>query len=332
MPARLVRYVARYVIAPVVMLGLVVAMPSDRQPASAQTAEDPTLLRELAQRLLTPAYRPPNTPVPTVQLLPGAPPPGLNVALDFSGARLVGSAVRSGGDPSGGSSIDIIADVDQPAAAVAANFQAQFKAAGWIAPEYGPGPRGFQQSSPTLEKSFCKTDGGFANVVAIAKDTGHTDLRINIHQSAGRGPCGNAGIMPPQKPTFPPGYELMPLLTPPADVPLQTTGGGGGPGQWTSDAVATTGRSSAELAAHFAGQLEAAGWKRTGGATDGLAWSTWTVAGDGGPSSGLLFVLDGPGKDQRVLHVRVISSQTSPFPMGKLPPATTVAPPPMIAP
>jgi hypothetical protein len=302
-----------------------VVVGHDGSPASAQTppSGDAAAMRELAERLLSPPYhRGPDGSAPTIELLPGSLPSPMPVDIPLpDGGHLVGSAVRGIGDVRQG--IEVVADVGQTAARVAEHYRQHFNAAGWTAPYHGPGPRGFQPSAPQLNQAFCKAGVGFANVAAFGRENGTTDLRINyqleVALPGGSGSlptkptmigCGG-DVVQPMPPRFPPGYELLPALFAPDGLAIETTGGGGGPSTWTSEATTKTDMTSVALEAHFAKQLEASGWKRTAGAAGGpLVWSAWSVAGEGGPWHGLLFVLDGPGEQQRVLHVRVMSASS----------------------
>jgi hypothetical protein len=70
-----------------------------------------------------------------------------------------------------------------------------------------------------------------------------------------------------------------------------------------------TAKAVSELEAHFASQLEKAGWKkRDGGATGPLAWSSWALPGKG-EWYGYLFVVEAPGENRRSLWVRIESTR-----------------------
>jgi hypothetical protein len=97
----------------------------------------------------------------------------------------------------------------------------------------------------------------------------------------------------------------MPKLTPPDGV--QVTGGGGsfGGSSSSSEAFAETDKSAGLLEAHYAKQLEAAGWTRQDGKDAGpLAWSLWKVPGKD-DVQGFLYVLEMPGGKVRTLTLRV---------------------------
>jgi hypothetical protein len=102
----------------------------------------------------------------------------------------------------------------------------------------------------------------------------------------------------------PPGSDL-PSLRPPPGVSLNELSSGGGGGSWSSNASIKTALPVADLEAHFAAQLAAAGWKRVKGAAAGpLAYSTWTMPGKW-ERAGFLFVFEAPGEDRRFLTLRV---------------------------
>jgi hypothetical protein len=132
------------------------------------------------------------------------------------------------------------------------------------------------------------------------------------------------------------GNDVLPPLHAPDGVTLQLTGGGGGPNRWTSEANAETDKTVAELEAHFARQLQAAGWTRAAGSRAGpMAWSTWKLPRDG-DWMGLLFALESPGKNRKALYARVEGPAGRPqgggmstYSMGSAP---IMVPPPMVKP
>lgn len=75
-----------------------------------------------------------------------------------------------------------------------------------------------------------------------------------------------------------PGRSPLPGLKPPTGVRVESSGSGGGGRGWSADARAQTEMPPIELEAHFAKQLEGAGWGRlTGSADEFFAWSSWLV-------------------------------------------------------
>jgi hypothetical protein len=95
-----------------------------------------------------------------------------------------------------------------------------------------------------------------------------------------------------------------------------------------SDAVATTDKGANELEAHFARQLEEAGWQQAGAGADGaLAWSLWDVPGEDG-GQGLLLILQSPDGDRVALSLRLYLARPPFGPPGfPLPSSVTMVAP-----
>ena len=308
-------------------------------------ADDAGAVRELAQRLLTPAYPGPDGQVATVALLPGQLPGDLPLALPPPpNGRLVGRAVHQSGARS--VSWDVVFDAPGAASDEQAFYHQQLPGLGWVAAPVNQRPmRGGFQSTTGINSTYCqKATGPWLSVSAVATPTVPTDVRIRVDAST-PGPCANQPGAASQQP---PGAERLPALPAPADVQIQMNGGGGGPNRFNSDATAITAQSASALETYFAQQLAAAGWTRVADDAAGpLAWSIWTVPGDGG-YQGFLYALDAPGQNRKELHVQVesatasfgggASSPTIAMPSGGVVPATTapmapVAPlPPGVAP
>ena len=285
-------------------------------------ADDAGAVRELAQRLLTPASPGPDGQMATVALLPGQLPGDLPLALPPPpNGRLVGSAVHQSGTRS--VSWEVVFDAPGAASDVQAFYHQQLPGLGWAAAPVNPGPtRGGFQPTTGINHLYCqKATGPWLSVSAVATPTVPTDVRVRVDAST-PGPCANQpGGASPQLP----GAERLPALTAPADVQIQMNGGGGGPNRFTSDATALTAQSVSALEAHFAQQLQAAGWTRVAGNTTGpVAWSTWTAPGNGG-YQGFLYALDAPGQNRKELHVQVASASAS-FGGGPYAPTAPMAP------
>jgi len=271
---------------------------------AAPAQQDPSGISELAERLISPVGSGPNGQPMSVRLVPGQIAAGLPPDLPVpSGARVVGSAVRLSGNIvlSG----DVIIDAPQSASQALAVFDQSLPAHGWTAHpgvKGMGGPAGFQPSQTvTSSSAFCKSPiGPYLNIVSTARSGAPTDLRLHFEMQQAS-PCGQphgpaAGLT---------GNDVLPPLHAPDGVTLQLTGGGGGPNRWTSEANAETDKTVAELEAHYATQLKAAGWTRVAGSSSGpMAWSTWTLPRDGN-LTGLLFALEAPGKNHRSLYARV---------------------------
>jgi hypothetical protein len=297
-----------------------------RAGSQEQPSEQPTQLRELAKRLLARPFAAPGESPRTVQLLPGQLPGDLPLDVPLlPGSRIVGSVVHSSDQSerqTGGSDAQalpevapgtesvIVLDTPQAAADVRAFYERELAARGWKAAPHDPfKPSGFQPAQIPFPQVFCQSSvGAWLSVSVLPMTSGLSDVRLSIYANAAGGPCtsfpGQASLLAGS----PPGAELIPPLYGPEGVHLGPTGGGGGPGRWTSDATISTEQGVAELEAYFARQLQAAGWTRLTGRADGpLAWSTWKVPSEG-EWQGLLFVLELPGTDRRELHVQAISA------------------------
>lgn len=322
------------------------------QPALTPAGADAALVRELAERLLSPPvpFAPGGGEAPRAQLLPGALPADLPVQLPQpAGGRLLGSVVRplprpgpAGPVPS--ASIEVVYDVPGAVSDVLAAYERSLMAAGWTAPTAGRGfqPGGFLPSAGQTGITVCRGESGpFLSVTGIGRQGAPVDLRLRL-ETAGPGPCGGPPLPPPPPP---PPMDLLPPLRPPTGVQVQPSGGGGSPFLRSSDALAETTMSVGALEAHYAQQLLAAGWIRRAGQADGpLAWSLWTPPGEG-DRTGLLTVQEGPGSGRRMLHLQVATDPAqagaggwygygtttviAPVPTGPLP--TTVIAPPMPA-
>ena len=107
--------------------------------------------------------------------------------------------------------------------------------------------------------------------------------------------------------TPPDADERVPPLAVPPGVRLYPGSGGGSTHDWSSNALAETELSPAELEAHFARQLEGHGWERLAGHAEGpLAWSLWRLPGEG-DWQGILTVAKWPGRRLRSLSIRIQS-------------------------
>lgn len=135
-------------------------------------------------------------------------------------------------------------------------------------------------------------------------------------------PAGGVGAPPPPPPgatspsAAPPaagaprGSAALPRIPPPPGTVFhdQSQSGSASDGvhRTTLDVIIDTNMPVADIEAHVAGQLTAAGWTREAGRGDGTAAvSTWILPGAAG--QGALFVWDGPGPGQRSVHLQVVT-------------------------
>lgn len=284
----------------------------DRAGAGAPQAApsgDEVKYHELAERLLNFGYNPGGTT--SMTLLPAALPTDPAVTLPkVSGARLIGSAVRTRGTDR---SADIVIDAPGDSQQVATAYEQGFKDQGWSSPSGDLGVSvggGFQASTPPVWKLLCKGDRAILSVSVATRSGQPNDVRINIQPNIGS--LGGSRCAPTSRP--PGSGNHLPALRPPDGAVL--LGGGGGSGgssstiggngsinRQTSEATATTSLSAGELEAAFAKQLVAAGWTRTAGRDDGaLAWSTWASSEAGW--SGTLILSNTTATDRRSLLLR----------------------------
>jgi hypothetical protein len=271
--------------------------------AAQQPGGDAERVRELVARLLgrggfTPDGRPITTEI-LVGELPADPPAPLPVPPN---GRVVGSVVQR----AEGEIIAVTAALDAPgpAEAVAAFYERELSGRGYRPLPSGPSPQGgFQATGQATFRTFCgPSPTGFFGILVTAPPQGPAQVRINVDALA-EGPCSFPGPFGAGM-----GAPSLPALSAPAGVVIRFTGPvifGGPPmlgNRVVSEATAITEMPVAALEAAFAEQL-AAGWMRLAGDADTtLAWSRWRVPDEEG-RVGFLYVLTGPGTNERTLHL-----------------------------
>jgi hypothetical protein len=258
-------------------------------------------IRELAERLLT--HLIPGRDVPTITLLPGRTPddPDLSVPSP-PGARVIGSLIREPGWQMP-RDVEVVLDAPGSEEPLLRFYEEHFEQRGWrVAPQFWHGGGGFTAGPEGEGRMFRRGDEGLAILLtARPVKSGWVEVRLRTQWI----PADTEFHQPP------PGHDLIPALRQPAGVRVVNAGGGGGgSGHWTSEAFVETPKAVSELEAHFARQLEKAGWKRKDGGTGGpLAWSSWVVPGKGGVWFGYLFVVEGAAENRRSLWVRIESTR-----------------------
>lgn len=316
-----------------VALGLaLVASSGGSGPAIARAdpTDDPAALRALIGRFLTAPGSGPTSQQQAADLLPGQVASDLPLALPPPpNSRVIGSVVRRRGQDA--VLWDVIFDAPGTPADILQAYGQQLAALGWTKPPVGPFGGGFQAAAPSdTAATFCQTIGAapFLTVTAAPEASGQADVRVHI-DATGPGPC-----FMPTAPGPPPlaGAGRLPVLAPPAGVPVQPSGSSGGNDRFTSEATALTDKRSSDLEAFYAQQVQAAGWTRVAGGAEGpYAWSTWTLPGGDG-YQGLLTVLEAPGQNRRELRVQAEgpatqSGPTLPGPVPTAAPASPIATP-----
>lgn len=182
-------------------------------------------------------------------------PSGWPTELTLTGRTVVG------GMSDGRSMVVVFADTARrPLPA----FLAVFRGAGYAQPPV-PGESGFMSSSGLLSY-FCR-DSAFVNAMTAPAPPGMTYIAVH-YASAGRGACRPAVITPPPTPRTP-GTLDLPTLPPPAGIRSGRTSSSSGGGAVTSRTRLTgTSVTPAELLAHYAKLLTAAGWTSSPAVSD----------------------------------------------------------------
>jgi hypothetical protein len=240
-------------------------------------------VRQLAGRLLT--HPDPDGPL-TVDLIPvGYPddfPPEL---VDLTDLRFLGSAVRRRAGAL--VSVEMVFEGAGEPVAMIASYEASLVNLSWerLDQPY-PIRGGFNvEWFPEMSLVVDRRKSVAVNLQAMHREDGGSELRVRYDPVHAEEMIANVARATRHE------ESILPRLKPPPGVRLRPEGGGGGAGMWKSDAQAQTEMAPMELEAHFAKQLEAAGWGRmTGSADETFAWSSWLIP-DSGEWRGVLLVL-----------------------------------------
>lgn len=255
------------------------------------------LLETLAVRLVTSPYDPRRQ---NLQLLVGQLPDALPFEVPLPpGSRVIGTLVRSA------TYSDIVLDVPLPPEQALAFYREHLQAAGWAEPKQDRmGHGGFVHSSMLALKHtmlFCKgPDGPSLDFKALAEQGGFTDVRLSLNLDERESPCGQTARMQRQNRQQMMSEQLIPPLVAPAGAQQMSEGGGYGSDNCHSAATLEAGVDLATIAAHYAGQLEKAGWTQTDAGNAGpIAWHTWTFKDEENePWRGVFFILKTPGLEK----------------------------------
>ena len=230
-------------------------------------------LRELALRLLAPPFDP---EARQPQLLVGSLPASLPFDLPLpASCQIVGSFVRNS------ETIQIVLDTEQTPAEVIAFYTERMRVTGWSEPDFQRRQRqresGFVHTfhGPTLFTTLCKGRRGPALIVsafAVQGEGRRTEVRLNLDTRSRNSPCAQSSEI------FMDVSAHIPPLEPPAGG--RQWGGGGGSNSESASTAATLELESdmvlSLVVAHYARQLEQAGWQRTGEGSSGpMGWHTW---------------------------------------------------------
>ena len=258
--------------------------------------ENTALLRELALSLLAPSFDP---QARQPQLLPGILPASLPFNVPFpTEYRIIGSFIRNPDN------ILIILETGFSPDEVIAFYTEQMQAEGWTEPTVlNRHIQSFTNAfyDHSLFITLCKGKRGPALLVGAfsnQSETRRTKVRLNIDTRSRNSPCTQSSEI------FMQVGALLPSLKPPQGGHQQVSGGGGS----DSESAATSATLDMEsvialpvLAAHYAHQLEQAGWQKTGEGSSGpTAWHSWKFRDKENERwLGVFTVLQVPGMERR---------------------------------
>jgi hypothetical protein len=190
--------------------------------------------------------------------------------------------VRDEGD--GDQTVEAVLDAEGPAERLRGAYKEQASAAGWKEPEpFGP-EGGFEHGPIGNSLLLCLGPREPALYFSARKVEGSgPTLDVRVRLIIGRhSPCAR-----PHRRGFE-SESVIPRLSPPPEARPSRGGGGGGgssDGEEHTNASLQIDLAPAAVEAHYAGQLELAGWTRSDGGQSGpQAWSTWTFADGEGQS------------------------------------------------
>lgn len=247
-----------------------------------------------------------NNPHVLFDQLPKELPPDIPLP---EGSRVLGTLIRW---PEYATSV---LDVDLPAEQVLDFYRERMQAAGWQESELLKGlrPGGFTHPGLGLDTraTFCRSSRGPGlTVIAQPRGDASTDLHLEIDLSGQT--CAQQTRMGRMMGRGMGMQEMIPRLDPPPGGRQMPNGGGGGIDGYHMNATLELDAPMdlAKLAAHYATQLERAGWMRDTEEQSGpIALNTWTFRDeDNQPGQGFFFVLGMPSQKQHyMLHIRVDS-------------------------
>jgi hypothetical protein len=227
-------------------------------------------VRELAGRLLT--WPDPEGPV-SVDLIPVGYPDDLPPELvDLTELRFLGSVVRRRAATLVG--VEMVFVGPGAPEAVISSYEASLLGLGWERLDQPQPMRGGFDAGGFPEMSLLVERQRSVAVVlqAVQSERGASELRVRYDPVHVHDMIANSARATRNE------ASMLPRLTPPPGVRLRPEGVSGGGGMWKSDARGQTEMLPMELEAHFAKQLELAGWGRLSGSADEtFAWSSWLV-------------------------------------------------------
>jgi hypothetical protein len=270
-----------------------VGRPMEQVAGPATPISDEAGFQALARRLLARHYA--GAPAPEeVQILVGRLPAELPIEIPLpDGVQIVGSLVRSGEET------EIVLDASQTANKVLDFYREELTAGEWIAFDY-PTQGGFVPGIGRTGLTFCSEVQDLVLWIgAYEVQDGPTDVRLDLRTEPRLASC----TKDPGAPEHP-----IPFLEDPPGAQQITTGFGGSTDSFNADVTLRTDLEAAVLEAHYAAQLEEAGWIRRDRAQAGpLVWSAWAFQDEGGRDwRGFLSAMEIVGvPDRRFVYLRV---------------------------
>jgi hypothetical protein len=176
-------------------------------------------------------------------------------------------------------------------------FERRLDGAGWINPLL---PAGFAAPPTRASLTMCRGDR-FAMISFAPRSEGGTWVRASIVTDAER-PCI-------ARPRATASQVPLPALAPPAGARGGHASVGGTPDAMYSSVRLETRRSAAEVAAHYAGQLTAAGWTIEGRSSEAATMAVTRLRTSGAAGeriTGLLVVTSLDALDQMDVLFRIV--------------------------
>jgi len=262
--------------------------PSAGHPLAHEQEE---LLRELVIRLTS---YPGDPTLRNPQVLVGKLPENLPVTLPIpEKSHVLGTLMPSP------QSLQVVLDVPLSEQEVFDFYETQLRAAGWQPPE----PDGFSRGG-FVQRPFSAyyqhPSGADLTLLASCGKHGPTDVRLRLDWSE----QARARLLQRRREHGPGLYEIFPPLRPPAEAHIMSSGGGSSSlDHCDTSAVIELDQAMnpADLATHYATQLECAGWTRIGAwHGEQAAWNVWSVRDkDNEPWLAACFVLKLAGEKLR---------------------------------
>ncbi len=222
------------------------------------------------------------------RLFVGRLPQGLPIDLAVpEGFEVLGGRTMSEG-PRGEEQVEIVMDAPMSADEALDAYRVRLLANGWSESErreMGHGGFGVRPAGETA--LFCLSERGPALFVrALDKHEAKTDVRLMLITGSRHSPCSHRS----REPHF---ESVIPELSPPRGSRAFPHGGGGSADNAHSAATIETDLDLDSLSAHYATQLEGAGWDLLDEGGGGpQTWSYWIFRdGEGQRWSGLLLVM-----------------------------------------